>query len=181
MLTPLTKTSFFWKASKSASLEYYSRRLYLGAIYRNSQAHILTANLLGKTKACVAYSFPAQFYSAVRHNNAAILRNTKLIFLREWYKKIKDRTPRYLKTSAVIGPLNEIKNEINVSKIRMASIFLLAVILTNTAFLLLLKRQISPFSWFFRGISLVAGITGLSAGFNWQKLKAYSLLLKIYK
>lgn len=147
-------------------------------IYYNSHTYRLLNELWQKIKICFRYSFLERI-TEERQVNPAILDNSKSAqYLMNLYNKRKKKADFFLRTSLAIMLTGDIKKELYSYPVRILSLSLVAIILINAVFAVILQRQIGLWNFWISILFLLTATAGLSCEADWPTIKESSIFLK---
>lgn len=151
----------------------------LASGYKESRLYSLCRAFRQGSVVNFKHAFLVRVIRETKQNNRAVIKNARLPqFFSSLFQGIRFRLFGYLRTSRAGHFYYITKQEIHLPRIKIAGLFLLVVVLTNTSLLLLMKKEMTFISWFSRAILLLVAIVWLSCGYDWQRLEETSLMVK---
>lgn len=159
---------------------YRAIRFLLSATYENSRLYRLARTLWVGTRINFGASFLGRITEIKEQEYVTVLNNSKFIKrLLNVYNAGKDRIINYSKRSELRDLGKEFKDNFVAMPVKMGSIILIATILSNIFFSMLLNKEIGLLGWIIRGFFLSVGLSGLFCNSKWKDMKETSLVIKL--
>jgi len=148
--------------------------------YRKSAIFRFVRTLSSKAKIYFESSFIGKITDVKKREDPLILDNSILIrWVSPMLKMMKGRAAGYLKQSKIVNFSKKIKKDLMPDPLKSISLIILVLILANTVFSILIKKEINLFGWIIRGGFLFAGLSGLFCRAGWNEIKNTSFILKL--
>jgi len=179
MLAIILKNSFFISLLRKTAEVISSIEQWLDKVYYDSQTYKIIARFWNGARINFKYSFLGKISEIFGERNIIILDNSMLAkWLLNLYNMWKLKIAGYTKTSRAMSQLVSVKRDIYFSPVKTGSIVVVAAILINIIFSVLLSEKIILIGWIIRLIFLFIGLRGLSCNANWEEVKKTSFVLK---
>ncbi len=179
MLKIIIRNSLFISLLRKTLEALSSIEQWLDKVYYDSQTYKIIARFGNGARINFKYSFLGRISEIFEERNIIILDNSMLAkWLLNLYNKWKLKIAGYTRTSRAMDQLVSVKRDIYFSPVKTGSIVVVAAILINIIFSVLLSEKIVLIGWIIRLIFLFIGLSGLFCNVDWEEVKKTSFLLK---
>lgn len=165
----LLKRSYNW---------YSYREQRLIDIYHNSQIWRLAKGFCAGVKTCFRYSFWGRI-TEIKQTSPGVLDSSRAVrYLIDFYKRWKDKIIRYSKASSTVNVVEDTREQLILSPVKILSIIVVTAVLVNALLSVILQKQMGLGDFFVRVLFLFAGTAGLSCQAGWASVKKSSIFLR---
>lgn len=179
MLVALMETSIFVLLIRKLGKGHRYPEQRPSKIYKNSRTYRVVRKNWDMAKTYFRYSFLGKLTEIKDEGNIAVLYGSVVVKKSiDLYKKYINRLSFYSKTSRIDNLTGQLKKNLYSLPIKTISIIVIAAIVTNIFFSILLKKEVTFLGWFIRVLLFFAALIGLSSGTKWDDMKETSFVTR---
>ena len=173
------ESSIFLRQLRNLKSVYLTVEEKISSIYLDSFTHRLIKKIIAAIRIGFRHSIFGRLTELKEIQSRDFFETSKVIkILLNWARKLKDRRVALSATSNFVIVAKDIRQDSFSQPLKDGGLIVTCAIMVNVIFSIVLRKEITLWSWLIRGLFLFAGLSGLFCQANWSTVKKTSIFLK---